>query len=199
MSTPSSDEFAFIVRRMLGRWDHEGLSALQTTRSWADTIKAANYSDDKGGNRWEEDPLTGEVHPVPQDPTGDQAVAPDAVAQMYGKLQKLMREIRSRCADIEHIMDQASHDPKKHPKRPDDKLDEDRWCKSCMTDRGWLEPVAVHPDGRIRYKAECRWCHDYRADTGRPPTLGLLRKRHAGQRITEADILNALAPQSKSA
>lgn len=197
--TPDADEFAHVLNRLAGRFHHEGSEALRTTRSWADTIKAANYSDDKGGNRWEEDPDTGEVHPVPPDPTGDQAVSPDAVAQMHSRLTKLMREIRSRCIDAEHILDQASHDPTKHPKRPDDKLDEDRWCKSCKTDRGWLEPVAVHPDGRIRYSGECRWCHDYRTDTGRPPTIGLLRKRHGGQRITEADILAALAPQSKSA
>ena len=190
MTTPN--ELATVLERLAGRLRHEGTEALNTTRSWADTIRAANYSDDHGGNRWETDPDTDEVSPVPNDPTGDQAVNPDAVAQLHGKLTKLIRQGHSLAADMEHILDQASHDPKHHPKRPDDKLDEDRWCRSCKADRGWLEPVAVHPDGRIRYSGECRWCHDYKADMGRYPTPQLLRKRHAGHRITEADIAASL-------
>lgn len=188
--TITSSDLATVLNRLAGRFAHEGESTLSTTRSWADTIRAASYGDDKGSNRWAL--IDGELVPIPNDPTGDQAVDPDEVAQLHQRLRALMRQLHSVAAEVENIMDQASPDPRKHPKRPDDKLDEDRWCQSCKADRGYLEPVSTHDDGRIRYRGECRWCHDFKADTGRYPTPGLLRRRHAGFRITEADIATAL-------
>ena len=185
-------DLATILERLMIRAAQEGDEADRTTRSWADTIKAARYGEATTSNRWWLDKDTGEVYPVPNDPTGDQAVDPDEVAQLNARLHRLVRTLRSAAAEYEHILDQASHDPAKHPKRPEDKLDEDRWCRSCKADRGHLEPVAVHPDGRIRYKGECRWCHTFKAEYGRYPSPTLLRKRHAGQRINEADITQAL-------
>lgn len=185
-------DLAVVLERLTIRARQEGDEADRTTRSWADTIRAARYGEATTGNRWYLDEATNELSPMPNDPTGDQAVDPDEVAQLNSRLRKLVSTLRSAAAEYENILDQASHDPRKHPKRPDDKLDEDRWCRSCKADRGHLEPVAVHPDGRIRYKGECRWCHDFKAEYGRYPSPTLLRRRHAGHRITEADVDAAL-------
>lgn len=195
--TPS--DLATITERITGRLRHEGTAALATARSWADTIKAASYGDDKGTNRWEIDPTSGQLVPVPHDPTGDQAVDPDEVAQMHGRLLKLMHQARSVIAEMENIFDQVSPDPSKHPKKLDDKLDDDRWCRSCKADRGRLEPVAVHSDGRIKYRGECRWCHDVKADFGRYPTPELIRKHHTPYvYVTESDYAAAFGHRRKA-
>lgn len=192
-------DLAMVLERVSSRARSEGAEADRTTRSWADTIRAASYGDEKGTNRWEVDAATGNVVPVPQDPTGDAAVDPDEVAQMNAQLHKAMRSLHRAAADYENILDQASHDPMKRPHKPDTQLDEDRWCRSCKADRGHLEPVAVHPDGRIRYNGECRWCHDFKAEYGRYPTPTLLRRHHAGLRISEAHVTAALTPQQRTA
>jgi hypothetical protein len=194
MSDLTSTDLAVTLERMALRLRSEGDKALKTTREWADTIRAVSYDANKGDNRWEKDEETGAVvAPLGySDPTGKQVVEPDEVAQLYSKLRRLMRQLRSAAADAEHILDQANHDPKRRPTRPDDPVDEDRWCTSCMQDRGRLEPVAVHPDGRVRFKDCCRWCHDFTADYGRRPTAELVRKHHTPYvNVTEDDINRA--------
>lgn len=198
MSDATPKELAMIADRIAGRLNGEGDHALHVTREWADTIRAASYGEDKGGNRWEVDPLTLEVHPVPNDPTGESVTDPDEIAQIHSKLRKAMRQLRSAASDIEGILDQTSPDPSKHPRKPDDPMDDDRWCSSCKQDRGRLTPVAVHPDGRVRYKGLCRWCHDFITDYGRRPTATLIAKHHTPYvNVTEADVSRALGIKAK--
>lgn len=199
LAQQQANDLATVLHRLTTRTRQEGGKALEVTRSWADTIRAASYGDDKGGNRWELDPLTLELHAVPDDPTGEAVVEPDLVAQLHDRLHSLYRQMRKVAADIENIYDQASPDPEKHPRIPDDGLDEDRWCSSCMQDRGRLVPVAVHGDGRVRFKGLCRWCHDFIADYGRRPTPELIRKHHAPYvNVTETDIHRSLGIKKKA-
>jgi hypothetical protein len=194
-----ASDWTMILLRLVGRTRRETARALDTTRSWADTIRAASYGEDKGGNRWEIDPVTLEIHPMPNDPTGERVVAPDDVAQLHDRLYRLYRQIRSTASEIENILDQASPDPAKHPRKPDDQVSEDRWCTSCMQDRGRLEPVAVHSDGRVRYKGLCRWCHDFITDHGRRPTPSLIAKHHTPYvNVTPTDIDRALGRTKKA-
>lgn len=191
-----ASDLAVVAERITQRVRMEGAKALTTTRSWADTIRAASYGEDKGGNRWEIDPLTLEVHPVPDDPTGEAVIAPDDIAQLHDRLRRHHRELRKVIAEIENIYDQASPNPALHPRRPDAEIDEDRWCSSCKQDRGRLTPVAVHNDGRVRFKGLCRWCHNFITEHGRRPTPGLIAKHHTPYvYVTETDIERALGRQ----
>lgn len=201
----ANDDFVMVLARGLGRARAEGDHSLKVTRSWAEVIRAASYGDDKGGNRWEMDPITLEVHPVPDDPTGEAVVDPDELVKMHDHLKDLYRKIGGLLHEVEHIYDQTNPDPAKHPRRPDDELDPDRWCTSCVQDRGRLTPVAMHPPtedhphGRVRFKGLCRWCHDFIADYGRRPTASLIRKHHTPYvNVTETDVARALGRKQKA-
>lgn len=199
MSQENAD-LVMVLMRLVGRARSEGAGALKVTRSWADTIRAASYGDDKGGNRWELDPVTLEVHPIPNDVTGESVVDPDELVKMHDHLKGLYRKITSLAHEVEHIYDQTNPDPSKHPRKPDTELDADRWCTSCVQDRGRLTPVAVHPDGRVRYKGLCRWCKDFITDYGRRPTPALIAKHHSPYvHVTEDDINRAFGIRSKAA
>lgn len=202
MSDPTPSDVARILNRLAGRVNTEMPKALKVTLSWADTIRAATYGEDQGGNRYSDcsnPPCANCPHPMPQDPTGEAAVNPDIVAQLHPTLRKHMRMLVSIAANVEHILDQASPDPTKHPRLPDSPIDEARWCTSCMQDRGRHQPVAVHRDGRVRYKGLCAWCHDFIADYGRRPTASLIAKHHTPYvNVTEGDVLRALGIKKAS-
>lgn len=74
------------------------------------------------------------------------------------------------------------------PKKPEAARPEDcpeGACMNCWLDRRHFEPVS-------HYAQLCRWCGDFKATEGRCPPLALLRKRHAGQRVTTQDVERAL-------
>lgn len=173
--------------------ERAGLTAWTTMDAWRRGAATANYDPEAGGNRWEEDD-DGTVWPVPTDPTGDQALTPemrllwqqyrdrlDAALELSDSLIAMVANAtprrKDRIADKERLAAQAGADG---------------WCSSCFRDAGRLEPQAMHPNGTVRYAGSCRWCHDFEQEYGRKPPLGLLRKRHAGQRVTEGDIGKAL-------
>lgn len=71
------------------------------------------------------------------------------------------------------------------------------WCSSCQRDGGYCEPIGRLPDGTPRRRGKlggwlCRWCEGFLAAHGVEPPLEILRMRHAGKRITQADIAAAL-------
>lgn len=196
MSEPTPHDVAMVLNRLALRVNREGKKALKITLSWADSIRAASYGEDQGGNRYSDcsnPPCKDCPHPMPQDPTGEGAINPDEVAQLHATLKKQLRTLLATAANVEHILDQADPDPTKHPRLPDAPLDESRWCTSCMQDRGRLHPVAVHSDGRVRFKGLCAWCHGFIADYGRRPTASLIAKHHTPYvHVTEGDVLRAL-------
>lgn len=77
------------------------------------------------------------------------------------------------------ILDTVPQTPKPSTDCPDGA------CRNCWLDRRHYEPTA-------HYKDLCRWCGDFRSTEGRVPPLVLLRKRHAGQRVTTSDVEKAL-------
>lgn len=74
--------------------------------------------------------------------------------------------------------------PREPDKPRDDEVPEGA-CENCWTDNRHFEPVS-------HYARSCRWCGDFKGDQGRYPPRALLRKRHAGQRVTTADVEKAL-------
>lgn len=73
----------------------------------------------------------------------------------------------------------------REPDKPRESEVPDGACENCWTDNRHFEPVS-------HYARACRWCGDFKGDQGRYPPRALLRKRHAGQRVTTADVEKAL-------
>lgn len=55
----------------------------------------------------------------------------------------------------------------------------DGWCPSCFRDDGYLEPITPN-----RYRDRCRRCGDFRAASGKDPSVDELRIMHSrGKRL----------------
>lgn len=67
-------------------------------------------------------------------------------------------------------------------------LEDDRWCRSCLRDGGYKEPVSPP-----RYATLCRWCGDFQGKHGFDPPMDLLRPRHEHRPVTIAMVDAALA------
>jgi hypothetical protein len=67
------------------------------------------------------------------------------------------------------------------------------WCRSCFRDHGYLEPIAMRPDGNRKYRDYCNWCGGFKGEYGIEPPEQLVEARHRGQRITQPHVAAALA------
>lgn len=118
---------------------------------------------------------------------------PDAEGPGRDKLDRLDPIRHERLVAAHKAFDQAAATLRwllldtvpRTPDKPRDSDVPDGACENCWTNRRHFEPVA-------HYRACCRWCGDFKATEGRYPPLALLRKRHAGQRVTTADVERAL-------
>lgn len=181
--------------------DAHGLTALQTTSQWARGAGTANYDPESGGNRWEQDEDDGTVWPVPSDPTGDRALRRDVMDHAHAKYcADLTKALAAADALITDVETATPHTPKQigdHDKLAA-QVGAEGWCSSCFRNAGRMEPQAMHGNGTIRYRGECRWCHDFKAEQGRYPTLSLLQKHHSRRPITAEDIARALGQPFKA-
>lgn len=173
--------------------ERSGVTTWTTTNAWSRGASTASYDPEAFGNRWEEDE-EGTVWPVPSDPTGDAALSPEQ--RHAHESYRAHLDVALATADA-IILDVENGTPRKKDHLPDrDRLAAqvaaEGWCSSCYRNAARLEPQAMHPNGTVRYAGACRWCHDFEQEYGRKPPLDLLRKRHAGQRVTESDIGKAL-------
>lgn len=71
------------------------------------------------------------------------------------------------------------------------------WCASCWRDDQTLEPIEKDRHGLRYYRDYCRWCGAFKAKHDTEPPLALLKRRHAGQRISEDDIRDALKAERR--
>lgn len=75
------------------------------------------------------------------------------------------------------------------------------WCKSCWRNDQQMVPVTP-PEGKSRlkrYRDYCRWCGDFVGQHKIEPPLELLKVRHAGGRISEADVDKAIKAAKQAA
>jgi len=67
------------------------------------------------------------------------------------------------------------------------------WCRSCWRNDQQMVPIEVNKRTSLRYYRDfCRFCGAFVGQHKIEPPLPILVKRHAGRRITEADIAEAL-------
>lgn len=75
------------------------------------------------------------------------------------------------------------------------------WCASCWKNDQQMVPITVQPRTGMRYYRDfCKWCGEFKGTHKIEPPVELLRLRHAGRRITEADVnaaLKAARPATK--
>lgn len=158
--------------------DDRGKPTWDKLDEWQRGPKAAR-TEAGGGWRYEEDD-NGVMWAIPNDQTGEAVIHPDAAHDLFDEFRKLHDRVSKDTARIRRIIHMVPSTSSQ--KRRDDDPGPD-WCKSCYRDAGYLEPVATHPDGSVKYAGYCRWC---RESPITPPPLELVRTKHAGKRISVA-------------
>lgn len=139
------------------------------------------------------------------DPTGNAAIANLSTNRLTHRIDTAIAAYEKAGRTLTTLLLNTVRDHAAHEKQVAELADDNGpgadWCASCYRDNRYLEPVATHRDGRIKYKGSCNWCHTFDATYRRPPPEQLLAMRHAGKRISQADIERAFKrpPQKKPA
>lgn len=121
------------------------------------------------------------------DPTGN------CVAEVYGPGPTEVLAEMDMCVDVaigwvERLLDAQKryHNPERSPTSSGPG---DMWCVSCWRNSQKCEAINAHYAGRRL----CRWCGDFAGThEGRRPPLSLLEHRHAGHRISQQMVDEAL-------
>lgn len=129
------------------------------------------------------------------DPTGNAAIANLSSNTLKHRLDTAVKTFERAATTLTLTILNAVKDHQQH-ERDRDELDVDNgpgvdWCASCYRDNQHLEPVAVHRDGRIKYRGSCDWCYSFAAKHHREPPVALLDIHHQKGRVSEADIIRA--------
>lgn len=67
------------------------------------------------------------------------------------------------------------------------------WCKSCWRNDQQMVPITVEGTANLRrYRDYCRWCGDFHGVHKIEPPLVLLKLRHDGKRLSEAEVDKAV-------
>lgn len=66
------------------------------------------------------------------------------------------------------------------------------WCASCWRNDQQMVPIEKDRHSMRFYRDYCRWCGGFKAQHKIEPPVALLELRHAGRRITEADVAKAM-------
>jgi len=142
----------------------------------------------------------GEVVQRATDPSGEGATQPDHAAARHRRYIRCLALVSKLEAELYHL---AKNQPAEASERPS--LDDDPHgpgeghCISCYRLDRRHEPIAMHTDGRKRYKDKCRFCGDFRATTvdpendpdGYDPSLEMLEAWHAPGKIVTEDMVKA--------
>lgn len=67
------------------------------------------------------------------------------------------------------------------------------WCVSCWRNDKTCNPIALRPNKQPYYKDRCRPCGEWKHEHGQDPPMSILAMRHAGRRVTTADVAMATA------
>jgi hypothetical protein len=150
--------------------------------------RAASYTPPSGPGSDREDPgaADGEVATGHHDPTGDAAITGDQAAKDLRRLRFLVDQRVRITMELDALI--ASY-PTQHQQRADvEPTPGEDWCLACWKDAKYHSPVALHPDGRRRFKGLCRWCGEFKAANGFEPPTWLLHEKHRGQSVTEGMV-----------
>ena len=137
----------------------------------------------------------------PEEPLdlSDRDAADRRDAALTAKYQKELGMISSRIdrdmARVERIIE-LCNPPKPAELRSKELLAAqvaaDGWCVSCHRNDQTLTPIQVQPSGVPFYRDLCRFCGEWKAEHRALPPLPILVLRHAGRRVTTADVDKAL-------
>ena len=129
------------------------------------------------------------------DPTGNAGIGPDRSA---ADLRRMRRLIETAIGAIEAATALAAGYPTQvHPPADVEPTPGEDWCLACWKDAKYHSPVALHPDGRRRFKGLCRWCGEFKAANGFEPPTWLLHEKHRGEHVTEGMVANARAEHAR--
>lgn len=123
------------------------------------------------------------------DPTGEAAIGHDQAAADGRELRRLIEHAITTQARIDTIADRYPSQPLPLPDI--EATPGDDWCRACWKDGHYCEPVSSKPDGTTRYSGLCRWCGEFAKANGFEPPTWLLKRRHAGERITPGMVEQA--------
>lgn len=155
--------------------------------------RAASYTPPSGPSSDRDDPgaADGEVATGHHDPTGDAAISGDRAAKDLRRLRFLVDQRVRITMELDALI--ASY-PTQHQQSADvEPTPGEDWCLACWKDAKYHSPVALHPDGRRRFKGLCRWCGEFKAANGFEPPTKLLEVKHRGEHVTEGMVIEARA------
>jgi hypothetical protein len=120
----------------------------------------------------------------------------DAAAGRYhSELSALTRRLDADMARLERIMAICCPEDNRSLRNKDlmaAQVAADGWCTSCWRDDQYLVPIALQKSGVPFYRDLCRACGEWKAEHRQLPPLSILVLRHAGRRVTTADVDKAL-------
>ena len=99
------------------------------------------------------------------------------------ELSHLLRRLNSDLNRLVTLVQIAHPEPRvlRHSDMTATQLVADGWCPSCFRDDRYLEPITPG-----RYRDRCRRCGDFRAATGKDPSVDELRIMHSrGKRLRQ--------------
>lgn len=108
----------------------------------------------------------------------------DHQANRYAEeLSHLLRRLNSDLNRLVTLVQIAHPEPRvlRHSDMTAAQLVADGWCPSCFRDNRYLEPITPG-----RYRDRCRRCGDFRAASGKDPSVDELRIMHSrGKRLRQ--------------
>lgn len=115
------------------------------------------------------------------------------VAELDDALERITQRTNALRAKVTKVLYRATR-PEEPPKA---KTKEPEWCISCARIKDHCEPIALHPNGRVKYATLCRMCGDFKGHYGRIPPIGVVEARRDGKSITNKLIEVALADEAQ--
>ena len=170
--------------------------------TWRDGPRSPSLQPN-GGRRTEQVvfPEGNEVVDKPSDPTGEAAIADEVRTFLADEWDRLVKGLHIDMDRLHDILDMAVPSPVKltDDAKTFDQIVAEGYCRSCFRDHGYLEPVAMRPNGQRKYRAYCNWCGEFMAAelAGHPgtlePPIELIEQRRLGKRLNRRQIDQAVA------
>lgn len=133
----------------------------------------------------------------PSDPAGSAAMAVDVAVKDRARLAFLLdRAYQEMDAAMAVLAAWPVHPAEREDVEPSPGSE---WCVVCWKDDRYCEPITTRASGQPYYRDRCRWCGDMTKLLGTDPPTSMVRRRHRGERISQAEIAKAKKPSKGKA
>lgn len=121
----------------------------------------------------------------PSDRTGNAAIRPDRARTDRNRLESILESIASQSSELVYLLARYTPRPASDKERAQTLADNERSdsCASCRR----LEVAKGVARWEPVFRGDlCRWCYDWRRETGDVPSVPTLQAHHRGVRVRVA-------------